>query len=270
MAASSTRPFPLRGKDCFRAIVTPMQITPYRIELMRPPQDDLLGKIARSSLSITEGDLLAISSKVVSLWQGRCVPVGEGEEKDVIAKREAQEYLERDSADAYPILHTITRDFLISAAGIDTSNAGGYYVLWPEHPQESARELRDFLCAHYAVSDVGIIITDSHSVPLRRGAIGFALAYSGFSPLIDYRGTMDLFDREYKIEVMNAADALAAARVFAMGEGAEQTPLARIRDVPHRARLQETPNLSFTVSKEDDLYARFWRNQPWQDGGASR
>ncbi|HET8575183.1 MAG TPA: coenzyme F420-0:L-glutamate ligase [Candidatus Paceibacterota bacterium] len=77
---------------------------------------------------------------------------------------------------------------------------------------------------------MGILITDSRSIPLREGTIGRALGFSGFEPLKSYVGKKDLFGRKTRVTKSNLADALAAAAVMEMGEGDEQTPLAVIKD----------------------------------------
>ncbi len=108
------------------------------------------------------------------------------------------------------------------------------------------------------MKNLGVIITDSTSVPLRRGAIGFALAWSGFKPLRDYRGSKDLFGRVFEIEIANLADSLAAAANLLMGEGTECTPLAVIRDAPGVVFTdsdREPKGSELRVAPANDLFA---------------
>ena len=120
---------------------------------------------------------------------------------------------------------------------------------------------------------LGLIITDSTSIPLRRGAIGIALAWDGLDPLRDYRGTPDIFGRAFTIELANIVDGLAAAAVLAMGEGKEQTPVVVIRDaknivLKNRSRARD----QLMVTPEDDLFApllftgRKWKRNKKNDG----
>ncbi|MCX6819858.1 MAG: coenzyme F420-0:L-glutamate ligase [Candidatus Adlerbacteria bacterium] len=154
------------------------------------------------------------------------------------------------------------------SAGIDQSNGNGYYIVWPKDPFASAARLRTALMKTYKLKKLGIVITDSTSRPLRRGASGFALAWAGFNPVYDYRGTPDIFGRPIKVEQANIVDGLAAAAVLCMGEAGEQTPLALLRDVPKvvwDAKPAKKDD-EFVVPLERDLYAPFFKNAPWRKG----
>ncbi len=243
-----------------------MVISPIKISLLRPPQDDLFSKIKASKLRPQNGDIIAVSSKVVSIYEGRCIS-SLSIDKDTLAKKESSFYLERKYVPGRHALHTITNGVLIRSAGIDESNADGHFVLWPKNPTHSAKKLRDFFLKTYNLEKLGVIITDSISTPLRRGAIGFALAYAGFEPLYDYRGSKDLFGRAFKFEQANLADALAASAVLVMGEGKEQTPLAVLRNVPEvvwRPRRTNYGWHSFVVPFKEDLFAPFLSKAKWK------
>ena len=113
-------------------------------------------------------------------------------------------------------------------------------------------------------AELGVIITDSHTIPLRRGVLGISLAHYGFAPLKDYRGNADIFGRTLKMTQTNIPDGLAAAAVVLMGEGAERTPLALITDVPWvkfearpaaaSRRRPAKPFSSFEIKTHEDLY----------------
>nr|AIA18954.1 F420-0:Gamma-glutamyl ligase [uncultured bacterium] len=229
---------------------------------------DLLECIRRSRLTLNEGDIVAVTSKVVGIWEGRTVPIG-SIQKDELIKQEAQLWLERKHVPGMRVMHTITRGILIPSSGIDESNGNGQYILYPKDPNKSAQRLLRFLKKEYAIKKLGVILTDSHSTPLRRGVTGFALAYAGFPPLLDYRGTKDIFGRSFHFSQSNIPDALAAAAVLAMGEGAEQTPLAVISGTPWAGRTASRttrPFSSYDVSLKEDLYAPFLRNVSWKKG----
>src|SRR3989338_1241667 len=248
-----------------------MEIIPVKIEVLRPPQDDLLSKVKKTRLRLREGDIVAVTSKVVSIWQGRSVLQSSVRDKDVLSKIEADWYLERKYVPGRHVLHTIKNNALIASAGIDASNAGDYYILWPRNPKKTAEKLLQWFKKTYRLKRIGLIITDSHSVPLRRGIVGFALAWAGFEPLYDYRGTKDLFGRKFLVSQTNLADSLAVAAVLVMGEGREKTPLAVIRGV---ARLRPPKNRrgkygSLTVPMREDIFAPFLRNVRWRKGGSS-
>jgi coenzyme F420-0:L-glutamate ligase len=249
-----------------------MEVYPIKMRIMRPPQDDLFEAIKTTNLVLQEGDCVAVTSKVVSIWQGRCVPVDSVAHKDDLSKKEADLYLEREYVPHGHVLHTIKNNYLISSAGIDMSNANGYYVLWPNQPKKVAEELLAWFKDTYSVSELSLIITDSHSVPFRRGAMGCAIGWAGFDPLYDHRGVEDIFGRELRAEHTNVADSLAAAAVLVMGETNECTPLAIIRNAPYlkgRKDAQERV-YEYEVPMEQDMYAPFFTHAPWKrgDGGA--
>lgn len=246
-----------------------MNILPVKIKAVIPPRDNLLLKVYASKFKPKNGDVIAITSKVVGIHEGRCVST-RMISKDALAKQEAALYLERKHTPGGFALHTIHHGVLIRNAGIDESNGNGYYILWPKNPRRSAQLLRQKLMKKYKLSKLGVLITDSISTPLRRGAIGFALAWDGFDPLYDYRGTKDIFGRTFVAEQSNLADALAAAAVLTMGEGGEQTPVAIIRNVPkaiwHPRHTNKGWN-TFSVPLKDDLFAPFLTRAPWKKGG---
>jgi F420-0:gamma-glutamyl ligase len=249
-----------------------MEIHPIKLAVLKAPQDDLLQKILKSKLTLKEGDIVAVTSKVVSIHEGRCVKAStKGHHgKDVFSKKESEFYLERKYVPGRHAFHTITKGVLIRSAGIDESNGNGYYILWPKDPQASANVLLQWFKKEYKIKKLGLVITDSWSVPLRRGAIGFALAAAGFEPIFDYRGLPDIFGRKLKFSQANVADALAASAVLTMGEGKEQTPLAIIQNAPNvwaNKRVHNKTYTSFQVPLKEDIFYPFFAKQPWKKGG---
>ena len=62
---------------------------------------------------------------------------------------------------------TMKNNILIPTAGIDESNGKGYYILWPKDPYQSAKKIYNFIKQEFKLNNFGIIISDSHCVPLR-------------------------------------------------------------------------------------------------------
>ena len=124
----------------------------------------------------------------------------------------------------------------------------------------------------YDVENLYLVITDSRSMPLRRGVVGAAVAWAGFSPLYDGRNRTDLSGSPTGGSQVNVADGIAAAAVLAMGEANEGTPVARLRGVPYveeprvdrEARFNE-----YEIPMAEDIYAPFFKNAPWRKGGSS-
>jgi len=237
-----------------------MHILPFRIRVLKAPKDDLRAALRASKLNLKEGDIVAISSKVVSIDEGRCLHV-DSIEKETLVRREADWYVEIPEGKRRKVF-TITKGTMASSAGIDQSNGNGYYILYPEDPFKSARRLRAWLKKTYGIKSLGVLLTDSTSMPLRRGAVGCALAWDGFNPLKDYRKQKDIFGRVFKAEVANIVDGLASASVVVMGEGNEQIPVAVIRgaNVSFTTKAKE----SVMVSPEEDIYAPFLLSRKWK------
>ncbi|MDB5264921.1 MAG: putative F420-0--gamma-glutamyl ligase [Parcubacteria group bacterium] len=243
-----------------------MQVTAYKLRKLLPPKDNLLEAIKASRMQLKEGDIVAISSKVVSIDEGICLPM-EGIDKEKLKRQEAERYIEFPRA-KYKKLYTISAGALAGASGIDESNGNGHYILYPKDPMQSARRLRNWLKREYGIKQLGVVITDSISLPLRRGAVGFALSWDGFEPLQSYKDTPDIFGRPFQMEVANIADALAVAAVLEMGEGNQQTPIAVIRNatqVTFTERKQKPEPL--VVALNDDLFAPFLHTgKKWKRG----
>jgi F420-0:gamma-glutamyl ligase len=242
-----------------------MQVIPYKLRPLVPPKDDLFEAIRVSKTHPQEGDIVVISSKVVSIGEGHTI-LASTMPKEALVQKEADWYLKMPN-NPFRKWFTIRGGSFVGSAGIDESNGNGHYILYPKNPQKSAEELLKWFKKTYRVKKLGLIISDSMSIPLRRGAIGFAVAYSGFAPLKDYRGTKDIFGRAFKFEVANVADALAASANVVMGEGSEQTPLGVIHGAPVSFTAHEIKsNLTLAVSPTEDLFAPLFFSKKWKRG----
>jgi len=245
-----------------------MRIVPIQTRVVMPPQDDVFDVLLQSKLSVQNGDVVVISSKIVSIHEGRCVLNDGTVSKDNLAKKEASYYVEPPRIGEWKPLFTITQGVLISRAGIDESNANGYFVLYPKDAMKSAANIREWIMKQYGVKKVGVIVSDSRSTPSRRGAVGFALGWAGIEPLRDYRGKKDIFGRAFNVEVANLVDGLASAAVVTMGEGNQQTPVAVISDAPIVFTDTKRPQERFLkVRHDNDLFSSFLLKRKWKKGG---
>lgn len=219
---------------------------------------------------LSEGCVVAISSKVVAICEGRTVPIDSIDKNDLI-KQEADYFLPVQM-DQYGYHFTITNKTLIASAGIDESNADGNYVLWPADSQKSANSIRAYLAKRFGLKNVGVIITDSTCTPMRIGTLGIAIGHSGFAALNDYRGKPDLFGRPLEVTNSSIAGGLAAAAGLLMGEGSEQTPIVILDDLPFVTFQQQDPTPEeleeyYIKNKDEDLFAPFLNAAEWQKGG---
>jgi dihydrofolate synthase / folylpolyglutamate synthase len=217
---------------------------------------------------LDDGSVLAITSKIVAICQGRVVPIGTVEKHTLIAQ-EADYFLLPDRS-KYHMTLTITQGLLVPTAGIDESNGNGYYVLWPHSLQHTANAVWAYLRQRFGRQRLGVIITDSRTSPLRTGVTGVALAHSGFRALNDYVGNADCFGRRLRMTQANVMDAFAAAAVLVMGEGNEQTPLAVISELSCIQFQEREPSADeaqqLRIAPEDDIYGPLLLSVPWQKG----
>lgn len=251
-----------------------MNILPIPTRRVTPPQDNLEDVYRLLLPHLVPGSVVAISSKIVAIEEGQCLAIEGAPPKDELIMSHADYVLGREHVPGNWVMHTLTDGILIPSAGIDESNANGHYIFWPQNSKASAKRIGQFLRQQSGIEDLGVVITDSHSVPLRRGVVGIALSHWGFEPLADYRGKTDIFGRELKISQANLPDGLAAAAVLAMGEGDEQTPIVVMTELPStlvfcaESALPLKEFASYEVPLREDLYYPFLgANIPWEKGG---
>lgn len=243
-----------------------MRVSAIKTRKFMPPKDDIW-EFLENIKSLEENCVVAVTSKVVSIAESRCIPFDEIT-KDELAIAEADKYLPRRLVPQGLILHTIKNNLFIASSGVDESNGAGFYILWPKNPQKSAKKIWQFLRKKFKINNLGVVITDSRLVPLRRGVVGIAIGYFGFRPLRDYRGKKDLFGRKFEMETSNLPDSLATAAVLEMGEGAEQTPLAIISDIPY-IKFSKTFQ-SIKIPEKEDIFYPLFSAVKWQKGGSGK
>jgi coenzyme F420-0:L-glutamate ligase len=231
-----------------------LQFLPVKTRPMLPPQDDIYPVLDKYLPSLKEGDVLIITSKIVSIHQGRCIKITDVREKDDLIKKEADAYIERVECPGGYVVLTIKGHTLAASAGIDESNANGHYVLWPRNINHTAKEIRNYLRAKFHLKKIAVIISDSRSMPLRYGAVGVAIGAFGLRPIRDYRKTFDIFGRELKMSRANIVDALASAAALLMGEGNEQTPMVIARDLKSIEFTEADNFAELFMPYEEDIY----------------
>lgn len=262
-----------------------MIVTPIKTHKITSSDSAIFAVLDKYLSDIPERSVVAVSSKIVSICEGRVVPITEhgersaegvlqskSKEKENLIEEEAEWYLPA-SENPYGVSTTIKHSAIIASAGIDESNGGGYYVLWPEDPQESANKIRAHIAKSKGLKEVGVIITDSKLTPLRWGVTGFGLAHSGFQAINDMVGKSDLFGRTFYITKVNILDGLAASAVYVKGETSEQTPIAVISDIPHIVFQDHNPTkeelAKLKISMEEDIFAPILKKAEWKRGKGS-
>ena len=206
-----------------------MKFIPIKTNIFQPPEDNIYTFLDRNISDIQERDVILITSKIIAIHQGRRIKIDKNVDRDELIKKEAEKYIDREDVPGGHAILTLKHSTLIPSAGIDESNANGYYVLWPTEVEKIAKEICEYLQEKHGVKELAVILTDSHCVPLRYGVVGISIGFYGLEPLKDYKGTKDIFGRELQMAQTNIVDGLAAAAVLVMGEGDECIPMVIAR-----------------------------------------
>jgi coenzyme F420-0:L-glutamate ligase / coenzyme F420-1:gamma-L-glutamate ligase len=194
------------------------------------PGDDLGAALAAAAPWLRDGDVLVVTSKVLSKCEGRLVPAPEDPE--------ARDTLRRELVDAESVRvlarkgrTLITENGLgvvQAASGVDGSNIGtDELALLPVDPDGSAASLRAGLRTSLGVT-VGIVITDTMGRAWRNGQTDAAVGAAGVSVLHGYAGAVDRHGNELLVTEVAIADEIASAANLVLGK-AQATPFAILR-----------------------------------------
>lgn len=239
-----------------------LQITPIRhVPDILPGMN--LGECLRqaikaSGLELTDGDILAVTQKVISKAEGRIVKLAGVEPSDstlLVAQQVKKdprlvEIILRETRRIVRIRSDLLicethHGFICANAGVDNSNVEANAVtLLPKDPDRSAQEIAQFL-------GCGVIITDTFGRVWREGLVDTAIGLARVPPFLDFRGQTDGYGHSLQMTVLAAADALAAAAGLVMGKTAG-TPAALIRGFPWHE--SETTLKALLRAPERDLF----------------
>ncbi|MDP3975295.1 MAG: coenzyme F420-0:L-glutamate ligase [bacterium] len=243
-------------------------ITTPRVEINPKGQlsDWISQHLGARNLNLQEGDILVVTSKLVSYFEQRVVDLSTVQVSD-----QAKKYAEKNGhpapimqlvideadqilAETTLVLLTKKNKIYCPNAGVDTSNVlKGYAVLWPEQPFQFAQDLRHAFMKAFALKKIAVIISDSMCVPGRSGTTAVAIGYAGISGFQNLKGAKDLFGNTLRYSALNLVDSAATAANLVMGEAAESTPLAIVRNLSWEAQSQ-TKNDEMIITPSDELY----------------
>ena len=213
------------------------------------PGQDLAALLAGAlrSMDPRDGDVLVVTSKIVSKAEGRLVPGSdrgrwiESETVRVVARR------------GELVIAETSHGFVCANAGVDASNLdAGTIALLPENPDASAEQLREALLQRLGVH-LGIVITDTFGRPWRNGVVNIAIGSAGLPSVVDLRGTPDHNGRLLEMTLVAFADELAAASGLVMPK-AGRIPAALIRGVEYPANAPDTPARALVRPPDEDLF----------------
>jgi coenzyme F420-0:L-glutamate ligase/coenzyme F420-1:gamma-L-glutamate ligase len=194
------------------------------------PGDDLTGAIVDAARWLRSGDVVVVTSKIVSKVEGRLIRVpADPEERDTARRKLVEEEAVRIIARIGRTVITQNRIGIVQAAsGVDASNvATDEVALLPADPDASALALRNGLRERLGV-EVAVVITDTMGRAWRIGQIDAAIGASGLRVLHAYAGQIDVHGNELAVTEVAIADELAAAADLVKGK-LGGTPVAVVR-----------------------------------------
>lgn len=184
------------------------------------PGDDLTGALAQAAPWLRSGDVVVVTSKVVSKVEGRLVTVPhDPEARDAARRALIDDESVRVLARMGRTLITENRLGIVQAAsGVDASNvAGDEVALLPVDPDASAAALRAGLRERLGV-EVAVVVTDTMGRAWRLGQTDAAIGSSGLRVLHSYAGTVDGQGNELAVTEVAVADEVAAAADLVKGK----------------------------------------------------
>lgn len=246
-----------------------LSVIPVKVEKKKPGFDLYEGIVDSLKDTVLEnGDVLVISSKYISNSQNRLLDLEKimpSSDALSLSKKHQlgskfSEVILRESDSIFGgiagFVLTSSDNLLAPNAGIDKSNAKrGTIILYPNEPYLIAEQVRRKIFLNLGVS-VGVIIVDSRLMPARIGTTGVTIACSGLEPVRDLRGEKDLDGNPLKVTLQATADNLATIANHKMGEGADATPIAIVRNSGTRLTARKISPSEMTISSDLCVYLR--------------
>ena len=217
------------------------------------PGGDLVAAVASAAPWLVDGDVVVVTSKVVSKVEGRLVTVPADQQARDAARHklvitEARRVLARRG---HTVITANALGVVQAASGVDASNvAPDEVALLPADPDASAAKLRAGLAAALGV-DVAVVITDTMGRAWRVGQTDAAIGVAGLSVLHRYAGTVDRHGNELATTEVAVADEVAAAADLVKGKLAG-IPVAVLRGLPRDDDGSTAADLIRPVA--DDLF----------------
>ena len=180
-----------------------------------------LAALVLDHATLEDGDVVVVTSKVVSKAEGRVVTATKAaalaDETDRVVARRGETAIVRTH-----------HGLVMAGAGIDASNtAPGTLVLLPEEPDRSARLLRSRI-RQLSGRHVAVVVSDTSGRAWRNGQTDIAIGAAGLRVLDDHAGRPDRYGNVLAVTAPALADELAAAGDLAKRKLA-MTPVAVVR-----------------------------------------
>ncbi|MCW2522122.1 MAG: coenzyme F420-0:L-glutamate ligase, partial [Frankiales bacterium] len=199
------------------------------------PGDDLVAELLRAAPWLEDGDVLVVTSKIVSKAENRliAVPAGDPVQRELLRQQAISDETVRVVARRGGLAIVETRHGLVmAAAGVDASNVTAAEIaLLPLDPDRSARDLRDGI-AERTGRRVAVVISDSTGRPWRHGISDVAIGVAGLAAVTDERGSVDKHGNVLAVTEVALADELASAGDLVKGKLSD-VPVAVVRGLSY-------------------------------------
>jgi coenzyme F420-0:L-glutamate ligase/coenzyme F420-1:gamma-L-glutamate ligase len=207
---------------------------------------DLAGVIAEAEPDLRDGDVVVVTSKIVSKAEGRVVA---GDREAAIDAESVRVVAQRGSTRIVETRH----GFVLAAAGVDASNVPpGTVALLPEAPDRSAARIRAGLRRLRGVT-VAVVVTDTFGRPWRDGLVDVAVGAAGMSVLDDHRGRVDAHGHPLEMTVTAVADEVASAAELVKGKLA-RVPVAVVRGLTYDVDPDGVGARALVRNPADDMF----------------
>ncbi|WP_435735541.1 coenzyme F420-0:L-glutamate ligase [Cellulosimicrobium sp. PMB13] len=203
---------------------------------------------------LVEGDVVVVTSKIVSKAEGRVVAATDREQ--AITDETVRVVATRERPGLPPLRIVENRlGLVMAAAGVDASNTpDGTVLLLPLDPDASARALRAVLRDRFGVERLGVVVTDTMGRAWRDGLVDVAIGAAGVALVDDLRGGVDTHGRPLSVTVTAVADEIASASELVRGK-ADGRPVAVVRGLGTHVTADDGPGARVLVRPSvDDLF----------------
>lgn len=231
------------------------------------PGDDLVAIIADAAAgSLEHGDILIVTSKIVSKAEGRVVRAVDREQ--AITDETVRVVATREHPGGVTRIVENRLGMVAAAAGVDASNTDeGTVLLLPVDPDASARAIAAGLRERTGRS-VGVILSDTLGRPWREGQTDVAIGAAGVHVLDDLRGQVDAAGKPLSVTMPCVADELAAAGDLVKGK-ASGCPVAVVTGLGRLVGPLELPGAAAIVRPADRDLFRLGTDEAIAEGYAS-
>lgn len=246
-----------------------MQLTAFGIDGLPEFQagDDLEQILGDALHGVVEpGDIIAVTSKIVSKAEGRQVPAHDREA--AITSQTVRPVASRTHPGGVTRIVENPLGLVMAAAGVDASNvADGTVLLLPEDPDATARALCAAWRDRFGIA-LGVIVSDTFGRPWREGQTDAAIGAAGLRVLDDLRGGLDAGGKPLSVTAAAVADEIASVADLVKGKSSG-TPLAIVRGLSHLIGPVGLPGAASLVRPADTDMFRVGSAEAYAEGFAA-